>query len=146
MSTTAQEIYEAAIDLMDRRDQVTQEADTQENGDYKARTLGILNTLRQECYMASIHHDPSQRGRGGCPQITDFDTPIKGIDDGVAQEAMPYGLAYHLLLQEDPTTADYLRQKYEETLLVLKREQPGYFEPIWGPYGRQIEYGRFGRW
>lgn len=145
MSVTPQEIYEAAISLMDRRDQESGQADTEENGDYKARTLDILNVIAQECYMASQGYDAPRRGRAVAPRITDFTSAIRGIDDGVAMEAMPYGLAYHLLLQEDPTSADYFRQKYEETLFVLRRDIPMDFERIDSPYGG-IEYGRFARW
>lgn len=146
MSTTPQQIYEMAIDLIDRRDQTSLEADSDENADYKARTIGILNILRQECYMASTAYDPHRRDRATAPLITSMDTALKGIDDAVAQEAMPYGLAYHLILQEDPTTADYLRQKYEEAIARLKREQPGLFQPIPSPWHTRNEYGRFARW
>lgn len=142
--TTAQEIYEAAISLLDRRSQSDQTADNDENADYKARTLDILNGLRFECAAASYNYN-TRKGNRNVDKITDFDKPILGIDDAVAQEAMPFGLAYHLVLQEDPTTADYLRLKYEESLAIFKREIPAEFEPIGSPYGGN-EWGEFARW
>ena len=47
--------------------------------------------------------------------ISDFDTPIN-LDDYIAQTVMPYGLAAHLLIDENPTVASFFQQRYEELL------------------------------
>lgn len=145
MSTTAQQIYDAAISLMDRRSQEDGSTQNAENQDYQDRALDILNTIRQECYMASARWDNHGPDRAICPRIEDFTSAIVGIDDGVAQGAMPYGLAYHLLLQEDPTSADYFRLKYEEMLALLRNQQTADFERIEPAYGLN-EKGRFAWW
>lgn len=145
MSTTAQQIYEAAISLMDRRSQADGTAANAENQDYHDRTLDILNTIRHECYLASAFWDNQDPNGTVCPRIENFTSEIVGIDDSVAQGAMPYGLAYHLLLQEDPTSADYFRLKYEEMLGLLRAQQAADFEPIAPAYGMN-EKGRFAWW
>lgn len=145
MATTAQWIFEKAMHLMDEASEATGAADTADTAGYKHRTLPILNILRVECYPASDTFGASEPGkRPICPEITDFDSPI-GLDDVLCQMVLPYGLAAHLLLDENPVAASYFQQRYEELLAWARRGIPAVSEDIADVYGG-IEHGKFGRW
>ncbi len=143
--TTAQWIFEKAMYLMDEASESTGLADHAETREYKNRTLPILNVLRIECYPCSDTYAACEPGkRAVCPEIPDFETEI-ALDDGICQGVLPYGLAAHLLLDEDPTLASYFQQRYEELLNALRRSIPAQSEEIVDLYGG-IEHGRFARW
>ena len=145
MSTTAQWGFEKAMHLMDEVNESTGAADNSDTKEYKNRTLAILNILRIECFPASDTYQATTPGkRPICPEIPDFETAI-GLDDGVCQGVLPYGLAAHLLLDENPTVASYFQQRYEEALRLARRGVPAVAEDIETPYGR-IEHGRHGWW
>lgn len=145
MSTTAQWVFEKAMHLMDEANESTGAADTNDTKEYKNRTLPILNILRVECFPASDTYEVVTPGkRPICPEIMDFDSGI-GLDDGICQGVLPYGLAAHLLLDENPTVASYFQQRYEEALAAARRGLPTGSEDIISLYGG-IEYGQFARW
>lgn len=58
---------------------------------------------------------------------------------------MPYGLAAHLLLDENTKMAAYFNQRYEELLDEAHRSIPAGSEAIEDLYGG-IGMGRFARW
>lgn len=143
--TTAQWVFEMAMHLIDEINESTGDADTADTKEYKNRTIPILNILRAECFPASDTYVVSKSGkRPICREITDFTTPI-GLDDGICQGVLPYGLAAHLLLDENPDVAAYFNQRYQELLFQLKAGIPGEAEDIQQLYGG-IEYGYFSRW
>ena len=143
--TTAQWVFEKAMHLMDEADESTGLADTANTADYKNRTLSVLNVLRVECFPYSDTYAVTEPGkRPVCPEIEDFDSEI-GLDDGICQGVLPYGLAAHLLLDENPSLASYFQQRYEELLNALKKGMPTGSEDIVSLYGG-IEYGQFSRW
>ena len=145
MSTTAQWIFEKAMHLMDEVNESTGAADTSDTKEYKNRTLAILNILRVECFPASDTYAVTEPGkRPICPEIEAFDTGI-GLDDGICQGVLPYGLAAHLLLDENPAVAAYFQQRYEEALRLARRGVPAVSEDIVNLYGG-IEHGRHGWW
>lgn len=145
--TNAQKVFEKAMRLMDEATEsptTVENADTQE---YKNRTLAILNVLRGECFPASdtFSFETAEKGkRPICPEIEDWETPIF-LDDYICQSVLPYGLAAHLLLDENPTAASYFQQRYMELLAQAMRGVPSESEAIDNMYGG-IEYGYFGRW
>ena len=49
MATTAQQVFELAMSLMDELNESSGSADTADTKEYKNRTLAILNVLRVEC-------------------------------------------------------------------------------------------------
>lgn len=145
MATNAQWIFERAMRLMDEGTDSALTADVADTQEYKNRTLAILNVLRIECFPASDTFQVTEAGkRPICPEITDFETEI-GLDDGICQGVLPYGLAAHLLLDENPSVAGFFQQKYAEMLSQAMRSLPAQSEPITDVYGG-IEYGCFGRW
>lgn len=145
MATTAQWVFDKAMHLMDEVNESTGQSDTADTREYKNRTIPILNILRVECFPASDTFQVSQPGkRPICPEITDFDTPIE-LDDGICQGVLPYGLAAHLLLDENPDTASFFIQRYQELLTQYRYALPAEAQDIEPVYGG-IEYGYFSRW
>lgn len=144
MATTAQTVFEMAMHLMDEVNESTGAADTNDTKEYKNRTLPILNMLRIECFPASDTYAATPGKRPVCPWISGFDAEI-GMDDGICQGVLPYGLAAHLLLDENPEAASFFQQRYEEALEEARRGVPAESEDIVNLYGG-IEHGRFGRW
>ena len=145
MATTPQWVFEKAMHLMDEGNESTGQADTNDTKEYKNRTLPILNILRIECFPYSDTYVVTTPGkRPVCPEIKDFDAEI-GLDDGICQGVLPYGLAAHLLLDENPAAASYFQQRYEEALNAAKRGLPTAAEDITDLYGG-IEHGRYGWW
>ncbi len=140
--TTAKQVFDIAIGLMSAdTNGLTETSDTTE---YKNRTLFILNALRGELYPYSDTYARSEGGtRPTMPPISDFDTPIN-LDDYIAQTVMPYGLAAHLLIDENPTVAAFFQQRYEELLDKLGNVSQD-FEQIVDVYGG-IGHSEGGRW
>lgn len=145
MSTNAQWIFEKAMHLMDEVNESTGAADNADTKEYKNRTLPILNILRNECFPASDTYVVTVPGkRPICPEITDFTTAIY-LDDVICQGVLPYGLAAHLLLEENPEMASYFQQRYEEQLAQARVGIPAAAEDIESMYGG-IGFGQFARW
>ena len=145
MATTPQWVFEKAMHLMDEASEATGAADTADTAGYKHRTLPVLNVLRVECYPASDTFGAAEPGkRPVCPEITDFDSPI-ALDDVLCQGVLPYGLAAHLLLDENPAAASYFQQRYEELLRRAKQSIPAVSEDIVNLQGG-IEHGRYSHW
>lgn len=134
-TTTAQWIFDKAMALMDELAESTGVALHSDTREYHNRTLQILNTIRHECYLASDTWQTTEPGRRPIvAEITDFDSVID-IDDGVAQGAMPYGLAALLMLGENDTLADYFSQRYLELLAQMRYGIPASWETIPLAYG-----------
>lgn len=147
MSTTAQWVFDKAMALADQLSDAGQ-ADFEYNKDLKDRALHILNVMRFECARVSDQYLPRRyTGRRDIPkEISDWNSPLDGIDDGVAQGAMPYGLAAQLMIDEDPDVASFCNQKYQEMLAVFQYSVPQEFEPIWYPYGAPDDFHSGSRW
>lgn len=145
MATTAQWVFDKAMHLMDEVNESTGQSDTADTREYKNRTIPILNILRVECFPASDTYRTTEPGkRPVCPEITDFETEI-GLDDGICQGVLPYGLAAHLLLDENPDVAAFFIQRYQELLAQYRYSIPAEAEDIEPVYGG-IEFGYFSRW
>ena len=145
--TNAQDIFDMAISLMDS---VSDDGrtDTADNAEYKNRTLAILNILRGELYPYSDTYEVDDEGRPIATMIKTFDKPID-LDDYICQSVMPYGLASHLLLAEDPSTANFFQQRYDELKMRLAVGMPTASEDVEDVYGGRggIEpYNEFAEW
>lgn len=127
---TGYEIYDAALVLMDANN----DADTSE---YESKALSIINTLSGELYPYSDTFDDSVSGRPICPVLTDLGNDV-ALDEYCCGTVLPYGLAAHLLLDENPTTASFLNQRYTELLAGLKR---GEGRPVHGSQDIEDVYG-----
>lgn len=143
--TNAQYVFETAMTLMDELNEATGKADTSDTKEYKNRTLKILNILRGELFPYSDTFTAGAAGkRPICPAIDDFTSAI-GLDDYICQSVLPYGLAAHLLMQEDPTSANYFQQRYDELKSLLARGLPAESEDIGDVYGG-FPHNEFSRW
>lgn len=146
--TTGQTIFDYAITLMAEMSD-SGETDWSDTQEYKNRALNILNTLRNEVYQYSDTYKTQKKNYPGrrpvCPLMESLDDEI-GIDDVLAQTVLPYGLAAHLMLDENDNMAQFFQQRYEELLRKLGANIPGEWESITDVYGAGIEYGQFGSW
>ena len=146
--TNAQTVFDLAMGLMDELLQgKTDNPDTRE---YKDRTLLILNTLSGELYPYSDNYPAA--GDGGRPiaeLIRSFRAPID-LDDYICRTVLPYGLAAQLLLDENPSAANFFQQRYEELLRMLRAggipkgsEDIG---DVYGACGGIAPYNEFSAW
>lgn len=133
--TDGQWVFEQAIALMDSGNEVTGEMDVGSTRAYKHRALSILNLLGQECQGYSLE--------GTWEPLTGFETALP-LENGLCQGVLPYGLAAHLLLEEDPAAANFFQQRYEELLERWRRRQVQ-LEELEVPHGG-VELGEDGRW
>ena len=146
--TTAQDIFDAAIAMMDEMNDEgkTDHGDTIE---YKNRTLPILNVLRGELYIYSDSYEMAGDGRPIAAKIEDFTRPLE-LDDYICQSVMPYGLAAHLLMDENPTSANFFQQRYDELKEGLKKGYPAMgsedIADVYGCRGGINPYQEFSRW
>ena len=145
-TTTAQRVFDITMGLIDEVNENSGETDTADTREYKVRTLLILNALRGELYPYSDTYNVETAGeRPIVSVIQDFDTPID-LDDYICQSVMPYGLAAHLLLDENPASASFFQQRYEELRNNLSKGLPKTAESITDCYGVGFEYNEFSRW
>ncbi|MDR3149311.1 MAG: hypothetical protein LBT88_04760 [Oscillospiraceae bacterium] len=125
---TAENIFESALKLMDA---------VEDAAEYSARASGILRVLLPEL----------QRAAGTEDTLLDVSELSYTVDlpeqllDGVA----PYGLAAHLLLEENPALASFFQARYEEGLARFERRRLAKWESISNVYGG-IEFSSFSRW
>lgn len=148
MATTAQDIFEKAMSIMDELSDDGQ-ADTADTEEYKNRTLMILNVLGGELYPYSDTYELIEPGkRPIMAVIEDFESEID-LDDYCCRTVMPYGLVAHLWLDENPTGASYCQQRYDELKAKLMIGMPQESEDIYdvyGPNGGLHPYNEFGMW
>lgn len=145
-STTAQRVFDITMGLIDEVNENSGETDTADTREYKMRTLLILNALRGELYPYSDTYEVETPGeRPIVSVIQDFETPID-LDDYICQSVMPYGLAAHLLLDENPSSASFFQQRYEELRNNLSKGFPQDGESITDVYGVGFEHNEFSRW
>ena len=128
--TNANDIFDAAIHLMDEQNETNGETRTQDTAEYRYRTLSILNTLRGELYPYSDTYVVNEDGtRAICPKIESFEQALN-LDDFIAQSVLPYGLAAHLLLGENDTMASFFNQRYAELKIEARERRTAVWEDI----------------
>ena len=134
MATTVQDVFDKMLTIIDAVD----DADV---SDYENRTIGIINVLAGELYMYSDNWAVAEKGkRPIVTPVTAFTDTI-GLDDYICRTVMPYGLAAHLMLQEDTTTASYAQQRYDELKAKLAEGLPQESEDVVDVYS-----GVDGKW
>ena len=142
-TTTATQVFDLSMGLIDEISSGGL-SDTSDTAEYKNRTLRILNTLQQELYPLSDTYTVVTAGtRPICTALTAF-ADVIGLDDYLAQTVMPYGLSAHLLLNENPTSASFFEQRYEE-LKAGASKIPSEFEPIENVY-QDCGFNHYSRW
>ena len=147
MATTARQVFNLAIALMDEMNENTGATDTTDTKEYKLRTPNILGVLCGELYPYSDTYTLNTDGtRPICPAVETIESTI-GLDDTLCTTVLPYGLAAHLLLGENNVMAGFFNQRYEEMREKLKNS-PASFESVSDAYGASgyFPYNEFGRW
>ena len=114
MATNSMDVFKLTMAVIDELNDSGQ-ADTSDTAEYKNRTLQILNVLQGELYLYSDAYIKAEPGRRSIAiPIIEFEEPIVSLDDYICRTVLPYGLAAHLLMDENPAMASTCLQRYEE--------------------------------
>jgi hypothetical protein len=116
MAVNAEDVFTIAMNLME---ETTQDGTFDGYPDeYKDKAWSILNILQSELLPVA----PTMiRDKGN----------LLTVDDRTARMTLPYGLAAHLLLSEDPMRASFFNDRYDE----LKRKRSATVSKIKDVYG-----------
>lgn len=146
MAVTVQEIFDIAIRLMDAQNESTGSTDTADTKEYNLRTVSLLNSVLDKAYPYSDNYREAVTGgkRPICPKVTSMTDEVQ-LDEAICTAALPYALAGLLLLEEDPTRANFFMQMFEEMLEQCRKGLPAVESTVEDVYGG-IEYGQFGAW
>lgn len=136
-----QQIFDAAIDLMDEQNETTGATVTADTLEYKLRTISILNTAIPALYPYSSNYDRTMPGRPCADPLRaesrrepDFNQVIP-LDDALCWALLPFYLASMLRFSEDTEFSMRMMTEYNKALADLKNKLPAEFEPITMPYG-----------
>lgn len=145
MATSAQGVFELTMALMDELNEQGA-ADTSDTAEYKHRSLEILNVLQGELFPFSDIYAATEPGkRAIAVPIINFTAEIQSLDDFICRSVLPYGLAAHLLMDENPGAASFFQQRYDELKMQLSRGMAAVSEEIEDLYGG-IEHGEYAYW
>ncbi|MBE6689593.1 MAG: hypothetical protein E7588_10045 [Ruminococcaceae bacterium] len=117
---TAQKIYQAALELINERDENGELCDS--TGDFEKNAPGYLSILTISLYELDC------RIKGVSCNIDDDNPPsVKSLEDEITLHSvlcrgvLPYGLAFMLLLEEEPSRAEKFRMLYENAVYNLEK-------------------------
>jgi len=128
-STTGQWIFEHTMALIDELND-NGEADHSDSQEYKRKTLPLLNILQGELYPYSdTYKQRNDRKRPVLYPLESLEDYIN-LDDYICQTVIPYGLASHLLVDENPTMASFAQQRYDDLKAGLRNGIPGMSQDI----------------
>ena len=145
-TTTAQRVFDLAMGLMDEVNETSGGTDDADTREYKVRTLLILNALRGELFPYSDTYAAEEPGKRPILAVIQSFDQVIGMDDYICQSVLPYGLAAQLLLDENPDSASFFQQRYEEMRMNLAKGIPQQSESISDVYGIVSPYNEFSRW
>lgn len=145
-TTTAQRVFDLAMGLMDEVNETSGGTDDADTREYKVRTLLILNALRGELFPYSDTYAAEEPGKRPILAVIQSFDQVIGMDDYICQSVLPYGLAAQLLLDENPDSASFFQQRYEEMRMNLAKGLPKQSESISDVYGIVSPYNEFSRW
>ena len=143
---TGTEIYESALVLMDANN----DADT---SDYESKALELINNLMGEVFPYSDNYNEQAKlanetykqtgvlSRPICPKLNDLDDTLS-LDEYICRTVLPHAVAAYMLMDENPSTANTLLQRYYELLNSLKR---GEGMPVFGSEDIEDAYSRNGK-
>lgn len=132
--TTVQTVFEISMTLLDSISDAGV-ADIPDNKEYKNKTVGLLNILLPECYLASDTYATTagSRTRPTLPLLTAMTDEIP-LDDAVCRNVLPFGLASLFFGAENNPLASFYQQKYQENLAHLKATVPATISAITDVY------------
>lgn len=111
MATTGQQTFDLSCDLINKR-LPTGQINTATTASYKARCLGLLNSWQEELAISLNVAVPSL--------MTDLSQNLTLNYPSCAA----YFLATNFLLIEDPDSAGFFNDKFEEFKRMLMKKQP----------------------
>lgn len=143
--TTAQQVFDIAIHLMDAQNESTGSTETADTKEYRLRTPSLLNSILDRAYPASdTWPEAVDRKRPICPKVTDMTDEID-LDERICTGILPYGLAGLLLTEENPDLANFFWQTFLEQLEEAKRGAPSDIDSIEDVYGFMNDNLEFGQ-
>jgi hypothetical protein len=107
VTVIAQDVFKIAMDLMDEESQ--DGTFTGYPNEYKKKAWSFLNIMQSELLPPAV-----------TPLAVTSENSILQLDDKLSMTALPYGLAAHLLMNEDQSRAAFYNARYDE----LRRKQP----------------------
>lgn len=147
--TTAQDVFDIAIRLMDAQNESTGATETADTKEYRLRAPSLLNSILDRAYPASdTWPEAADRKRPICPKVTAMTDEID-LDERICTGILPYGLAGLLLTEENPALANFFWQTFLEQLEEAKRGVPAGIDSVEDVYGfmnDNLEYGQFAQW
>jgi hypothetical protein len=118
MSVIGQDVFKIAMDLMDEESETgTFDGYPEE---YKRKAWSLLTLLQSELLPPSVP-----------PLAVTSENNVMQIDDRTSLTVLPYGVAAHLLMNEDQNKAAFSNARYDE----MKRKRPAKIVPIQDVYG-----------
>lgn len=135
---TVGDVFNAAMGIMDELS-TTGEPQTTDTKEYEYRTPAIINMMVGELALLTGNS-------GDWLAVESLDDLVPNVSSSYARSALPYGLAANLLVDENPSSASFFQQRYEEMRNLYVSRQPAELSDITNLYGFGIEYGEFSRW
>jgi hypothetical protein len=138
---TVQQVYNAAIDLMDEADETTGATKTADTREYEIRTISILNTALPLLYPYSSNADRSAGGRPTPSPLLEMNrkepdfSQVIPLDDALCWGLLPFYLASMLRSGEDTEFSMRMMTEYNNALVSIRDLVPALFEAISTPYG-----------
>lgn len=125
---TAQQVFDTAIMLMDQQSEANGRTLTEDNQEYRFRTLPILSTLLPRLGATETLKLPED------PAMPDLSQMVP-LEDSLCLGALPYGLAACLLAGENEALAGWFQDRFRENTAALPGGSTGVFRQIAVPYG-----------
>lgn len=148
MAVTVQDIFDIAIRLMDSQNESTGSTETADTKEYRLRTVSLLNSILDRAFPYSDNYREALEAANGkrpiCPKVAEMADEV-ALDERICTGALPYGLAGLLLLEEDPSRANFFWQTFLEQLELSRQSLPSVIGEVEDLYGG-IEHGEFGAW
>ena len=148
MAVTVQDIFDIAIRLMDSQNESTGSTETADTKEYRLRTVSLLNSILDRAFPYSDNYREALEAANGkrpiCPKVAEMADEV-ALDERICTGALPYGLAGLLLLEEDPSRANFFWQTFLEQLDLSRQSLPSVIGEVEDLYGG-IEHGEFGAW
>jgi hypothetical protein len=118
MAVIAQDVFTIAMDLMDEESETG--AFDGYPDEYKKKAWSLLTMLQAELLPPTVS-----------PLAVISENSVLQIDDRSSLTILPYGLAAHLLINEDQNRAAFFNARFDE----LKRKRPAKITAIKDVYG-----------
>jgi hypothetical protein len=90
---------------------------------------------RRDFYMSYFYDGNVRIVYRPVPSMITALTDTMQLDDVTARTVVPYGLAAHLMLDENPATGSYFNGRYEDLKKEASKEPPAPTEQIENLYG-----------